>query len=755
MTPDGPSPGEGIPGGGAGSQATDVPPRGSAEPSTDDRGPEGGTAPPDGGTAGDQPSGDDGSGGAADADQGASEPAAPTESLADSAVPFGAMSNVVRDDVKDANILQGNQISVTGDFVVGATGRPRARGRLQLVVTAEADKAAASFVPPPMFEGLVAELDVSRTVIVSGRAGSGRRCTALQALRRHRPDNLVQLPADIATEQLLDHIVHLSRSGDVGVLVESIDARRLRAIDGFAASQLSDAAESGARVVFTCDTAQLPPGSVASIPVVVVEPPDVTRLVASALGDVTPEVRTRVAQALHAAGPIAVGVALDLARAVAAEPDVPVDQIAGRYAEGGLNEVLGRWFDHGGADRGGRPAEDIALLAAAATLDGLPLGQVHGEAHRLAGLLVPAADAVGATQGVRRWRRMTEMLPTALVAPSERVVATHFGDQPGRMLSFTDDHARRQALRFLWTEMGPGFAAPFTEWLTSLGGDMSVAADVATAVGLLFSLDPVGVEAALLRPWVTSGALLPHVTVGFALGVPVASKRNAEAARELVRAWAGSSDWRCRRCAIFAYGGTLGAWDSASAAPLNLLDIDVEARGDPRGLEGEVDWALARLVGAGAGAVRSRRAVVTLLGLMAEQPSQRRRVFDVVAEVWCLLSSDVEDAQASLSALRSPQERQSWEMLAELLGLAFTTPSGFAAADQSLDHLMRAVAAGVVNSQVIVDLIKTARARLDTAKEAHLARQIQRSLGRLRRDGDVADAANRLTATLFNEGRAA
>ena len=249
--------------------------------------------------------------------------------------------------------------------------------------------------------------------------------------------------------------------------------------------------------------------------------------------------------------------------------------------------------------------------------------------------------------------------------------------------------------------------------------------------GVLFAIDPIVIEGRVLRTWLHHSDPAVQRCAGLALGAPIAIGADSAGARKLAHAWATSDSRQLRRAAIAAYGGLLGAWDTASAAPLKLFLIGQLSDQ----LRVEADLAMASLIVSGTDAVAARSTVITYLRLAAETPSSRNRAFGCLPPIVRSLNWPSSVCAESFVALR--EEKENWTGLIGLLGTALVSAAGIEAGQRSLGLFVRAAADGVLDYEVIEDVIREMRAgqrRLGNAPR--LGRAVRRTLVMLSRSPD-------------------
>ena len=214
----------------------------------------------------------------------------------------------------------------------------------------------------------------------------------------------------------------------------------------------------------------------------------------------------------------------------------------------------------------------------------------------------------------------------------------------------------------------------------------------------------------------------------------------------LAHAWSTSSSAALRHAAVAAYGGLLGAWDAASAAPWKLLVI---GESTPE-LRRECDLALATLLIAGAEAAASRAWLIGYLTLVAEDRNWQSRIFGCLPFMVGALVSPNKVCAESLAALRD--EPGSWAGLNALIAMAFVTPRGVADGRECLYLFTRAAAAGHLDHDILADLLRGMKdSQRDRGRVGRLGSVVRRSLAALSRSGDegIRTIAAELTQRFF------
>jgi hypothetical protein len=600
-------------------------------------------------------------------------------------------------------------------------------------LTAWAERIEQTFVPPASFERLLNALERDHLALLVGPE-CGKGASALVALRRRGHDPILQLAADVPSRDLVGSIEAVVRDHErAGILIESLDARTLADLAGYGVRRVQATLGDGVALVVTAVeqedafAAQLSPIA-ADAP-----PPDaVVEALAAARGE--PAVGERAVAAIDLMSPpIPPQVATNLFETAASDALLSPEQLAARFECRASDSVLARWLDSGPS------LTQLAAVVAAAALDGAPTAEVDVAEAVLTHAFTRAAGGAESGQDTPiAFRRVDHGWPPGVVERRQEVFTTHFGRQPTEVISLRAPYDRQRVLSYLWREVSHGFRRPFLDWLHELAHHDRWILQSAAAVtaGTLFIDEPLVVERELLRPWARADRPDVRACAALALGVPVALGHDSTAARALTRSMGSGADLRRRHVAVMAYGGLLGAWDASSAAPSHLWRIGNET---PH-LARRADAALAALMVAGEDASRVR---ATVLGVLVAEAGERRlptRVERLLPRICRALTSRNREARASLAALLDAEE-QSRRLLARLFVRVLTAPRGAVGGGRAaIQVLLRAVADGRVDRDVLLDLIREMKAA--TTSDAELAR-----LGAVLERVLRLEAANRAAST--------
>jgi hypothetical protein len=610
-------------------------------------------------------------------------------------------------------------------------------------VTAFARVMEETFVSPPEFPELVDALGSDCVVLAVGVA-SGKRTAGLMALHRAGHEPILELPGDLSARELVDCIHAVVEDADrPGILIDSVDSRTLTDVAGYGLRRLQAALVGRGAVVFTSVTENA--AFTERLTGITLGPPAADQVIEAVLRRRGADQQAR-ACALTALDqislPVSPGLAASLADAAVRSPGTTPDDLAALFERRETDKLLRRWIDDGPSP------QQVAALAAAAVLDGAPTADVDIAAETLGELFVGEARASATPAAPKIFRAVDNGWPPGVVERRRELFSTHFGRQPVEVIRLSAPHDRYRVVSFLWQTLGSDFRRPFLKWLAGLAEERRWVLRGAAAVtaGTLFVDESWVVERELLRQWVTSDDIRLHACAALALGVPLALGRDPTAARALAYSMGRSRDARLQSVAVMAYGSLLGIWDSNSAAPSHLWRIGMQ---NPQ-LQSRADAALTNLVASGADGARVRATVLTVVAGAGEAQASQDRVHRLVARFITKLTGRDAASRETLEALCGPDERASFQLLARLWAESFLSPRGRQSAGQALRALLRAVADGRIDRDVVFALIREMKRSLpgDT-RLALLGRQLRRAL-RLEaagRDGEVSEAAR---MTLFN-----
>jgi hypothetical protein len=605
-------------------------------------------------------------------------------------------------------------------------------------VTGAVAAQAARFVEPASF-GRLMECARDERVVLLGGVGCGARTAARVALLRtgHRP--ILELPSGVPARALVDEIEHLCKSDpDVGVVIESLDSETAGALAGFELRRLRGALAEQACVMLAAGA--LSPTLASEVPLVECVAPDMRALIERAGADEASTARALAALELLDGRTISPQAALALLDA-AAEPGTSPAQLAEACGGAATEKALNEWL------QSGRSAEQLAALAAGAALETAALSQVDERAAALANML-EGAGAKEEREEPRTFKLAQRGWPADVLKVVRRPLQTSFGSHEAEVVEVCSPHTRERVLAHLWVNMGRDFREPLLQWLRRLpaSADGAVGFGAAVTAGALFACDPVVIESELLSPWAASESPRFRACAGVALGVPVAIGADPTAARALARAWGRADALRLRHTAVLAYGGVLGAWDPAVAAPSHLWRIGAQTPA----LRRPADVSLAALMASGDEAGRVRATVVELLYAQASRAHPAERAFGLLAPIVEHLTAREPVARESLRAFMDERERHAWRTFAELFALALLSARGYERGCVAVRALLGAVAEGRVDEQTASVLIETVLAvgAQSRAQANGLRSRLRRPLeAHARAGGPVGEAAEAMLAS--------
>lgn len=638
----------------------------------------------------------------------------------------------------EGNASWGNTYFIGGDFHAGGAGE---RTLVPIVdVTDRPAAPEAEFVEPPFFGALVAALGRERVVALAGPR-CGKRAAAQAALRRGGCKPILEMPPSVGAASLIDTIVRAcERWPSAGILIDSVDSRTLAAFAGFDLERVRAALGREAALVLTT-RAREPAGREPRLPTVPAEESAdghaIVDAVARARG-LSEEERVRARSTLPLLEPpVSPSAAVAIVEAARGSTSTPEELAAAVTWD---SSAIGEWL------RSEPSAQQLAGLAVAATLEGVPTADVEVESLRLARML---DESFGESGEPRRFGPTDPAGPEGIVELTHETFATHFGHQETEVVTLTAPNSGDRVVRYLWRAVRGGFRGPYVAWLRDLNAHRGagVRLGAAVAAGVLFTEDPITAERELLRPWALSPDASARASAALALGVPAALDVDATATRALARSWATSDNLRLRHTAVIAYGDVLGAWDPAAAAPVELWRIATETPA----LELAALSAFARLIAAGRDARRARATVLALLEAETEVRPPPPRVFSVLPLLFQRLTAGDEQARESLEALFEPDERESLETLASLVTEALDTPVGRDPARAALGVLLLAVGENRVGRPVFDRFVREMKSVASRrGRLAALGSQLERVLkGAARVHGPRQSAARAALATFY------
>lgn len=594
------------------------------------------------------------------------------------------------------------------------------------------------FVAPPGYEALVEAVETRRVVVCSGPIGSGRERALTRALMAAGHKTIQMLPAGLTFTELGHAVAGLVEQADACVL-QVPESSMLRGLAGAAGQAIRSVAAAGELTIAAVACPTRDTLVARTMTVVGVEPPAVeavarawAREVGASAGTVDRilEVLARLTSARHPADVAAV------VEEVQRNPSRSAEEVAAQFDGSAVMTAVGEWLQNG------RSVDEVAMVAAAAALSGHAVDLVHhhGEAlgRKLERRELSAAEA--SVIGART------LWPEPLLRVRIEEVVTHFGVRPLRIVEVAPPIRPQDLVRALWELLDSGFRVRFCQWLSNLAETPEVRWDAAFTAGVLFSLDPVIAESQILRPWAEHASADFRRCAGMALGAPIAIGDDPAPARRLATVWSVDASLELRHAATVAYGGLLGAWDTASSAPWQLVRIG--ALTPPLRLE--ADLGLANLVVAGAEAVSARSTVLAYLRLLADGHTERQRVFGCLPLLIGALLRPQPVCRESFDAVQ--RERDNWDALLSMVALALVTPEGVPYGSAVIGLLLHGAARGRLDLELVEDVVRSLKdARRPHGDVPRLGATLRRVLSASKRshDREVGSVAAELMRRFF------
>jgi hypothetical protein len=607
-------------------------------------------------------------------------------------------------------------------------------------VTRAATVAAAHHAKPAYFDALLAALAKPEIVLLIG-SSCGKRTSACVALNAAGHSPIIQISSEVPPRSLVDAIEKTCKqSPKAGIIVEAVDRQTLTRLTGFEMLRLKESLTDDARVIITTVPSQGTRVRVDGASVLLCDPPPPEEVLDHILGSPDAKNRARSALALlsRKMTPADVVALVDLAT----KSDQSPEQLAQVFDGGFTSTVLAGWL---GVERS---AKHLAGLTAGTVLEGAPSVDVDLESEALADRF--SAGLESPSEGVKTFSVTDRGWPEGVLELSTTFRGTHFGRHELEIVRVVPPHSRERIIEYLWRQLGTDFRQPFTEWLRDLAASAHsrVRLGAAASAGVLFTVDPVLAERELLRPWALDQAFSRRLCAAVALGAPVTIGADPSGARALARAWSTSADLRLRHVALLAYGGPLGAWDQASAAPMHLWRIANESPTLAR----VADVSLASLMTAGDAAGLARANVLSLLVAEAQSERVPERVHTLVPLIFRHLTTRGRLASQSLNSLvNEPSERRSFESLGELFALTLLASSGYQSALRAVATLLHAVGDARVDEETALAVLGVVKASAQGPEVAQaIDARVRRALfTSARNSAEVADAAHAVLENLF------
>lgn len=652
-------------------------------------------------------------------------------------LPPAGRKSIVADSVRA-------QASFIGDTHIHSVSISSNQGRYRIPLTdLSALHTRATFVPPPGYQGLVQALASQRVVVCCGPNGCGKELAVTRALEQVGQKTIRLLPASLSLAEM-SRVINTEIDDGGAFVLPALSDSWLRSLVGSPGQSIRASASSG-RITVVAVTATEPRKSLGrQFEVVTLGYPNASVVLAeyaAALG-APDSVREMATQALEQlAPPVSPAVIEALLAEAIARPEGSATEIASSFTNAVSAEAISQWIAEG------REPGEVAMLAAGATLSGAPDAVVHEQADRLRARLEPTGHRDQPQQLITAGSAW----PAGLLQPAVENMNTHFGIQPFHIIEVAAPHRPQDVVRAMWQTLGLSFRSEYCDWLVDLPSFRGLSWHASYTAGVLLTIDPVLIEAKVLRRWLGSELPTLRRCAGLALGAPMAIGSDPATARRLAHAWATSDSTRLRQAAIAAYGGLLGAWDTASAAPLKLF---VLGQLTPE-LRHEADRAIASLVVAGAEAVSARSAVISYLKLTLVDRASKPRMFGCLPVIVRALVQPDGLCMESLAALQA--EPDSWRGFARLMATAMIEPAGLTAGQDCLALLVRAGALGIVDHDVIEKAIREMKESMKESQRPagtieRLGSAIKRTLKAMTRsdDEDIAATASELLSQFFD-----
>lgn len=601
--------------------------------------------------------------------------------------------------------------------------------------------ADAPFVAPPGYAELVTALHERRVVVCQGPNGCGKELAVSRALRDAGEKVVKLLPASLSLAQVRQ-VIEVAGAEGGAYVIPGLDETALRGLAGTAGQSVRALAFTG-RVKVVVITAAEGAADRQGFALARLGYPDTTAVLDAYCDKraASAESRQLAAEAITLLdAPVSPAVVMAVLHQAAANPAQRPQDIAGAFSDALTVNAVHAWV----ADE--RKPRELAVLAVGASLPGVSAIRAQ---EQVLGLLWAL------TGGRREEVTVSESLraidwPAGLLQSATYRQNTHFGVQSLEVVDAVAPHQPYGIIQAAWRApaLGPGFHQAYCRWLSGLAADRKLRWQAAYTAGALFAVDASTIQDLVLQPWLRDRNPAAQSCAGLALGTPIAIGADPASARKLANAWATNGSPEQRRAAIAAYGGLLGAWDTASAAPLKLFLI-AQLDPDPM-LRLEARLALARLVVQGAEAVAARSTVIAYLTVAIENRSTRHGAFDCLPWIARQLSQTHPVCVSSLAALRD--EKENWSGLMRLFAAAFMSAAGQEAGRACLEYLVRAAARDSLDLDVVECVIRDMRTqRRPLGDGPRLRDAVRRALLPLSRsDNDhVRDVAKSLIHTFF------
>lgn len=667
------------------------------------------------------------------------EKEAPAKVKSDESEDQATPTQTVAAEVRAKNALINPHFYGTVSFQDGS-GKPRH----SINRTGIAVELAESHVESGTLTALRDALSAGAAVVaVCGSSGMGKRSACLVALHRAGMTPILQLPSDLGFEDLAASIEQLkSKHGNACFLLANAPMPFVETLNEFELEMLQEKLGGSGRLLIT--TQGTPSKTTRALPVVQASEVPKFALVAAYFEQHPADEETvrRIRQVAGAhTGTVSFAVMDTMVAKLQADPEVS-DEDLHRVLPGVVTTAaLDTWFE------AERSAREVAALACVATCDGAPRTDLDEQIDILEAKLL-GDDAAPSFR-----RTSAAALAAGLVTTTTRPVDSLYGGTHDESVYVLEARLESvQVLEYLWNNEGAGFRKGFLAWLTMLSVRPSeLWSGAVKAAGVLLTIDPRYVGSKLIRPWALGEGYWPSVAAAEALGVPTILDIPSNIGQRLAADWIDSESFDLRFCAIVAYGGSLGAWDVESEAPVRLW-METFA-------EDDLARVAARRLGMLCAARDDARLVrLTVLNLLAEVASGRspgtrremRQAMWVFGYAVDALTTDDEEASDSFRSLLGGKEEDAKDAFVELLARTWSAPYARWATEKTVQSLVRAVEDQVVDRRVLAELIRAAK---DVARTfgavAELGAGLRRALALQRRDNPDGVVARRLLDQFF------
>lgn len=541
------------------------------------------------------------------------------------------------------------------------------------------------FVEPPGYRDLCRTLAVHPIVVCGGPEGCGKELAVARACEFLELPRIRLLPSGLAIGDVCRTAERLAQQWESTTLVlTGVDRDRLRQLAGPPGTPIRALAASGrVRLVVTARTVDT-----TAFPVAPLEAPDPARVLDANLrergwSDDAAQICADVLAALEP--PVGPAVAADVVRQVISREGSDRDKVLSDLSilysrHNTASAAVSEWLGDG------RSPDEVAVLAVAASLAGLPALDVQEHVAPLLRLL--RRDRLGAEPESRM--RSHAMWPEQFIRTKVERVATEFGPHEVPVLQAAPPFRAEDIVLALWDALGERFQYRYCEWLRRLPQESRLVWYAGQTAGTLFSAHPAQITSQVLEPWARSDEDDDRYCAGLALGTPVALGKNATAARTLADYWSTTEGTARKHAAVAAYAGLLGAVGETSEAVLKLFDIGER---DSR-LARSANWGWANLIASGRDRSAARSWVLAYLDRLSQQRRHRERAFSALPWVIWLLTQSEPTCVDSYRALET--ETENWQLLIGLLARCLTQPSGMAFGRECVELAVGAVVDGNV-----------------------------------------------------------